>query len=293
MEITITNESAVDLVVLSFSASDTIQAFPFHQKKITSSSCVSVQGPDAEFVIHVYSPGLFGLVSMRTRLTAGYGYKVIRGASYRLRMAERNERGNHCILECNGVIAEHKQYIFGDMLLRPILKSIGIIDFNFRGDAFASYLSKRQTARWTSFDSSDNENLNEFSCIPEDEMWGVFFEQVAYAGISALRDGLITRDDLEMQEPYLFIGLPSLSLCNTVFRRPQDSHCLTFIDGRRITRETCPPALKELFDMLLNTKVLLSQLPSLSDHEKRWTKHFLVYAASKCFEKQEGRLHLI
>ena len=64
----------------------------------------------------------------------------------------------------------------------------------------------------------------------------------------------ISVDDLDSAEPYLFIGLPAISLFTTISRSLEEPTYLIFIDGRRIDRDTCAPNFLQLFNMLMMTK---------------------------------------
>lgn len=45
-------------------------------------------------MIHVYRPGLFGLISIRTKMSCGYGFHVRTGSNVRIDVTEKDELGN-------------------------------------------------------------------------------------------------------------------------------------------------------------------------------------------------------
>ncbi len=144
-------------------------------------------------------------------------------------------------------------------------------------------------------DDASSCESNRESIVPEErELWGVFFQQIYLAGAWALREEIITQDDVEGQEAFLFIGLPAVSLCNVVLRSiaanstldsnsngsQSSSMSLVLVDGRRVYEDTCPDGFKGMFALLFKTILALTDLPPLSEVEMRWVREFILVAGS-------------
>lgn len=84
------------IIVVLHGISDTLQVTHVEKKKILpSSSCVfdSLSTPRliTEFNMHVHFPGLLGLISPRTILSAGYGFKVRSGEAYQINLLSEKD----------------------------------------------------------------------------------------------------------------------------------------------------------------------------------------------------------
>lgn len=156
-------------------------------------------------------------------------------------------------------------------------------------------------------DNLENMELEDFDEI---EVWGMFFDSVCAMGVRLCR-GLdaqsttdqvdehmnegqkeevkelwITADDVDMQEPYLFIGLPACTLFMAIFRSFNDTDGIVLGDSRRIVLQNCPNGFKEMFEMLIVTKNSLLELDSkgigdvLTGKDILWMQQFLLYSSS-------------
>jgi hypothetical protein len=218
-------------------------------------------------------------------------------------------------------------YHFGDMLLRPSFRLfasiISLPVIHFDPNLYRNYLQSRHgqhlTVDLNSYQNQtegegrDDEYLSQ-SVIPESELWGIFFDQIYYVGLWAAHSpsfspsphqqrkqsssSYITVDDIELQEPYLYIGLPAVSLLNMIFRSRYDfSHefainSLRLIDGRIVTTETCPESYQRMFQLLIETKREMLRLePSLCVEEMDWLRETMLYAAAE--KEFQGWLYLI
>jgi hypothetical protein len=295
------NENDTVLVAVVHTLSDTLQVFGVRYD-ISPGERVVIPSQSSSVNVHVFRLGLFGLISPRTRLTSGYGFRLELGCFYRLQQCNPDENGNICtfLREVPGTSkrenVQHINYQFGDMLLRPTFNIFSGALRSVDPNSYQNYLASQTRRIRYSFEDSvatrsplpapphllDLRLIDPPEIMNENEMWGVFFEQVYAAGIWGLHYGhLITLDDIEIQEPFIYIGLPSISLFNLVTRARDDTEALTMIDGRRVSTETCPPTYKELFQMLLATKSSLQRLdPAMSEVEVRWVKQVLLYAGS-------------
>jgi hypothetical protein len=122
--------------------------------------------------------------------------------------------------------------------------------------------------------------------VNERELWGIFFEQIYAVGIWSIHSmGYISFEEVDNQEPFLFIGLPSVSLLNMVLRgslnSPESVHELRLIDGRSIKEESCPPSYRIMFRILTKSKQDISQLsPKIQPEEIDWVREWLLYSSS-------------
>jgi hypothetical protein len=151
----------------------------------------------------------------------------------------------------------------------------------------------------TGDESKSSRSTDEFfasTLIAETELWGIFFDQIYYVGLWAAHShdqqgqarAYITRDEIELQEPYLYIGLPAVSLLNMILRSRYDfSHefaltSLRLIDGRLVTAETCPASYQKMFRLLIETKREMLRLePPLRVEEMDWLREAMLYAAAE------------
>lgn len=230
--------------------------------------------------------GLFGLTSPRTRLTSGHGFSINSGSTYCVRAIPRDSNGNLC--SCHRwnpvdatlmTIEAPSCYKFGDKILKPAMRLAGLGSLLISPTIFEEYMS-RQPER-PSPEAVISESSESAVNIPESEIWGVFFEQAMHAGVRAhYTQRSISRDDLEMQEPYLFIGIPAVALMDTVLRSLHDPECLVFVDRRRVNLQTCPDNFKMMFQLLMETKTNLNSVPKLTSNEESWARQFLLFAGA-------------
>lgn len=139
------------------------------------------------------------------------------------------------------------EYQFGD-ISRAFAKEIAAAVCESSGPCPSRTLSSAQGER--------NLNLG--------DMWQAFFQQCLACGSNALQQKLIAKEDIIDQEPYLFIGLPSLCLLECVLRSVSPntpSDAILFADGRLISRDSIPSedGAPQLFSALLALKGRISQ----------------------------------
>ena len=229
-------------------------------------------------------------------MTSGYGFKVISNEDYEFRVTN----GTIAPMAASGAAKPVVvPYHFGDMLINPFLRMIGapelpVFTFNLNTQDISRYMDQHLPPPGTRQRRNSSPRLDlsltpptpqqpqriKAANIPENEMWGVFFEQVYYTGLFAHQHQLITVDDLEACEPFLFIGLPSLTLLNLIVRSVQDPTGLVFIDLRRIEKHTCPANFLQMFDMLIETKRGLQALMPLQEPEMQWIQKVLLFAGA-------------
>jgi hypothetical protein len=281
------NSTLEEVVTSVFTKEDTVQLIPRNKVHLPASlvpnaTCIEI--PDEYCNIQIHRLGLFGLISPRTRLSAGYGFHVKHGETYRVLLIEGDSNGNLCSLRNDDPqknAPSSIKYKFGDMFIKPIMKSIGFetipitqVDTN----TFTNYRNQqkqRQVSRTAAVSTTSMQNIN------ENEIWALFFNQSYETGLWALETKhYIAEDDLYLQEPFLFIGIPSLTLLNTILRSIDDPNALIFIDGRRISKDKCPETFLKLYELLTETKIQLRQLPPLTENEITWLQQFLLFSGS-------------
>jgi len=156
----------------------------------------------------------------------------------------------------------------------------------------------------------DNHERVELEEFDEVEVWGMLFDSVCAMGVRICR-GLVTQsttdqldenvkegekedvqavwitaDDVDMQEPYLFIGLPASTLFMTIVRSFRDPDGIVLKDSRRVVLQNCPDGFQEMFEMLIVTKNSLLELDLsgkgdvLSGKDILWIQQFLLYSSS-------------
>jgi hypothetical protein len=98
-------------------------------------------------------------------------------------------------------------------------------------------------------------------------MWDSFFNRAYEIGEACLASGMITAEDVEDQEAYLYLGLPALTLFDGVMRSlPLPGEEMVMEDGSLITHSTCPSEFMGMYEALLELKVAVLK-EKLSDAE--------------------------
>jgi len=315
------NDTGEEIVLTSFRKDDSMQAIAFDKINLSDNrNGFAEEGkvlklPEEYSHMHVHRLGLFRLISPRTRLSSGFGFTVHEGERYWVRLIQPDEKSNLCSLftktpegeftkvesprpyqfgdvlikpslKCLGVLEKsNDNYQFGDILIRPLLRYVGFIpqlpNLQLDDSIFREYIARQNDI--------NNQNMSEMiatnSVIPhahidEREIWGIFFVQVHDAGLWACDTNLVPIDDIEAFEPYLFIGLPALALFNTVARSLVDPAGLVLKDTRRVLDSNCPPNFRQLFELLLTTKGLLNEITPLDANDKSWIRQLLIFSDS-------------
>jgi hypothetical protein len=292
----------------------------------TSSSDGEDQLPLSFCHLHIYRLGLFNLISFRTRLSAGYGFRIQSGLHYSISLrSSPDSDGNRCQLTCRELDDEPMRstiYYFGDMLLKPSVRHLALLfripSIAFDPNIYRDYLNHRNGRHMSFHDTSfeegregdrDSEIITHAGGgaveFDERELWGIFFDQMYYIGIwginpvgaptaeagGAASAGMafqyLTIDEIESQEPFLYIGLPAVSLLNMILRSrydtsPNSMPSLRLIDGRVVSEKTCPESYRPMFQILLQTKQAMCQLElPIQEQEIAWLRETLLYAGSE------------
>lgn len=300
--LTIQNELHECIVVLTYLDFDTVQLIPMTRTEVSqqSAACIAVDGPEGRPLrAHVCRLGLFGLTSPRTRLTSGQGFALHAGETYCIRGISADQRGNLCSVHLfhpvDGTLTEvasPERYRFGDKILKPIIQATGFSSLLLGAQVFENHMARAGAYHFSPEAEEAPFALQPAVCIPETEIWGVFFEQTWQAGIRAYRThNFVTTEDLEMQEPYLFIGIPAVALMEMVLRSVGDPEGLIFIDGRRVTHETCVENFLLMFQLLMETKNKLRSIETLSTNEKLWLHQLLLYSSADKPIESKGQIY--
>jgi hypothetical protein len=96
----VTNDSLEELVVAVFSSTDHLQIKYLIAVNIASRATEQVAlQREGRYVMHVYRPGLFGLISIRTKMSNGYGFPVRTGDNFRVDVIAKDDLGNFVSLK--------------------------------------------------------------------------------------------------------------------------------------------------------------------------------------------------
>ena len=76
-------------------------------------------------------------------------------------------------------------------------------------------------------------------------------------GEQAISAGIMPSDDVESEEPYLYLGLTSLTMLEAAIRSMALPVGFQLSDGMLLTPEQCPADFAELFQVLMEAKRLL------------------------------------
>lgn len=215
-------------------------------------------------------------------------------------------------------------YKFGDILLKPTIRLakrvFNVSNINLRPTLYTEYRDRRRTqiedqpslGTRSGTDLSIGVNSIGNSDLPAEaidelEVWGLFFDDICTVGVRMCQNSFqkvdvardqekeekeeeeeawISVDDVELQEPFLFIGLPACALFMTIFRSFADPKGIILMDTRRVVKETCPGTFKEMFEMLMETKRSLMELDAhggdsqLQHRDILWMQQFLLLSSS-------------
>lgn len=126
----------------------------------------------------------------------------------------------------------------------------------------------------------------------EDAIWTSFFNRAFEVGEAAVRARLLPVDDLECEEAYLFIGLPSLTILEALHRSLPLDDGVELATGAVVTRASCPPQHAELLRALLDAKAQL-RAAAASPAELQALRRVVLFAASPSAREEalgdEGR----
>lgn len=112
-------------------------------------------------------------------------------------------------------------------------------------------------------------------------MWASLFRAMAGIGRSLVASGAIVREDLDAREPYLYIGLPSLTVLQALLRSgPGAAGGITLIGGVVITADTCPPEAAALYLTLMRAKAALAGCGTLRRADRAFLRHGVLFAGA-------------
>jgi len=114
------------------------------------------------------------------------------------------------------------------------------------------------------------------------EAWGAFLERAYYLGKYAMEIGLLPQEDLEEFSPYLYLGIPSLTLVQTLLRS-QGVAGFVVGDSKCMEEAGVSKEMKPLFADLLKARDKLAKL-KLSALELDLTHRAALLAGENDFE---------
>mmetsp|Transcript_21936 Transcript_21936/g.30732 ORF Transcript_21936/g.30732 Transcript_21936/m.30732 type:complete len:368 (-) Transcript_21936:134-1237(-) len=115
-----------------------------------------------------------------------------------------------------------------------------------------------------------------------EEAWGEFLERAYHLGKYAIEIGLLPQEDLEEFSPYLYLGIPSLTLVQTLLRS-QGIAGFVVGDSKCMEEAGVSKEMKPLFADLLKARDKLTKL-KLSALELDLTHRAALFAGENDFE---------
>ena len=114
-------------------------------------------------------------------------------------------------------------------------------------------------------------------------IWDSFFDRAHELASQCLLLNVLTMDDFQSEEPFLYIGLPSLILIEVVHRSLDSPNGFILSTGMKLTQENCPEKEKLLFVSMQASRDRL-QLINLDKHELAVMKLRLLFAGEESKE---------
>ena len=114
-------------------------------------------------------------------------------------------------------------------------------------------------------------------------IWDSFFDRAHEISSQCLQLGVLTIDDFQCEEPFLYIGLPSLILIEVVHRSLDCPDGFILSTGMKLTQGNCPEKEKLLFVSMQASRDRL-QLISLNKFELAVMKLRMLFAGEESKE---------
>ena len=115
----------------------------------------------------------------------------------------------------------------------------------------------------------------------EDQYWGSFMQSMSEIGIHCLKHNLLLKDDFIEQEPFLYIGLPSIAIFDMLHRScTMKSYPIVFPNGTTLDSLHCPINGPIPFKLMEIFKARFVQL-KLTVKEISWIKIKLLYSSGE------------
>ena len=269
----------------------------------------------------MYRLGLFNQVSARTRLSSGSGFLLSQYSpssraplEFRVRRVDQPDASkNECAVDQRvwhphsgedwAPVAAPAAYKFGDVLLRPLATALGVVGFDAQVYRQYAHLEEQEEEEEEEEEEGgggggggggDRREGAESGAgagaapplpkaMSDNVLWGLFFAKTRDAGIAAVIEmKAVSLEDMEMCEPFLFVGLPALALYHVVVRSLEAGYNgLILEDGRRVVAQTCPGRFVALFQILMDTVKAAAELKAkLGDDDRCFLPQFLLFAGS-------------
>merc|ERR1711924_165604 len=116
------------------------------------------------------------------------------------------------------------------------------------------------------------------------DVWHMFFTQARACGVKAVEQGVISVADVEEQEPYLFLGLPGLTLLELALRSlDAETDTLVLACGAVLSRRSLPEGAgsTELFVALIHATHELREV-AFSDEDVSHLRQAVLRAEGAC-----------
>ena len=89
-----------------------------------------------------------------------------------------------------------------------------------------------------------------------DAVWKSFFNQAYSVAEECVRKNLLTRDDLKSGAPFLYLGIPALTVLLAIERSARTAGIVLAADGVVVTADNCPEPHRAFLDQMLKAKTL-------------------------------------
>jgi len=106
----------------------------------------------------------------------------------------------------------------------------------------------------------------------------MFFAQTCVCGVKSIEEEIISKDDIEAQEPYIFLGLPGLTLLELAIRSLNaEDGSMVLASGQILTRQCLPDGAgnAELFQAIVHATRALRKA-ALSEVQLTRLRHAVV-----------------
>ena len=114
-------------------------------------------------------------------------------------------------------------------------------------------------------------------------IWDSFFDRAYEISNQCLQLNVLTMDDFVSEEPFLYLGLPSLTLIEAAHRSIDTPGRIVLSTGMQLTQDNCPPKYKLLYLCMETSRDRLKTL-ELNDCEIAVMKLRLLFAGDESKE---------
>ena len=117
--------------------------------------------------------------------------------------------------------------------------------------------------------------------VPLDDIWGSFFRSVADLAVLSVKAGVLDRDCFEDKDPFLYIGLGSQCLLESVMRSV-GAPGLTMSHGVALADVSLVPTeMHELYNELLKAKKMFALLTPLTRGELEFLRQAALFSGDR------------